>query len=80
MIRKSSVPWEISVTVKHLFAKFYNIDSEILEAEQKVCASFRRMRVKLGGVGLSSITDRSLIERSIVFDWQNFIVSSIMFD
>jgi len=48
MTRKSSVPWEISVTVKHLFAKVYNIDSEILEAEQKVYASFRRMRVGLG--------------------------------
>jgi len=27
-----------------------------------------------------AITDRLLIERLIVFDWQNFIVSSIMFD
>ena len=26
------------------------------------------------------ITDRSVSERSIVFDWQNFIVSSILFD
>ena len=25
-------------------------------------------------------TNRSVIERLIVFDWQNFIVSSIMFD
>ena len=25
-------------------------------------------------------TNRSVIERSIGFDWQNFIVSSIMFD
>ena len=26
------------------FAKFYKIDSDILEAEQKMCASFRRVR------------------------------------
>ena len=31
-------------------------------------------------VRLGSITNRSVIERSIVFDWQNFIVISIMFD
>ena len=33
-----------------------------------------------GSLVLGSITNRSVIERSIVFDWQNFIVSSIMFD
>ena len=52
MIRKHSVLWETSVTVKHLIkkaslsrvAKFYKIDDEILEAEQKMYASFRRVR------------------------------------
>ena len=52
MIRKYSVLWETSVTVKHLIkkaslsgvAKFYKIDGEILEAEQKKYASFRRVR------------------------------------
>ena len=52
MIRKYSVLWETSVTVKHLIkkaslsgvAKFYKIDGEILEAEQKKYASFRRLR------------------------------------
>ena len=44
--------WETSVTVKHLIkksslsgvAKFYKIDGETLEAEQKMYASFRRVR------------------------------------
>ena len=51
MIRKYSVLWETSVTVKHLIkkaslsgvAKFYKIDGKILEAEQKKYASFRRV-------------------------------------
>ena len=43
--------WKISVTVKHLikkaspaFTKFYKMDGEILEAEQKIYASFSRER------------------------------------
>ena len=50
MTRKYSLLWEISVIVKHLIkkasrvAKLYKIDGEILEAEQKMYASFRRVR------------------------------------
>ena len=54
MIRKSSVPWEISVTVKHLTKKaspallsFTTSTAKILEAEQKMYASFRRMGVRV---------------------------------
>ena len=60
MTKKSSVLWEISVTVKHLIkksfsciAKFYNIDGEILEAEQKMYASFRRTR----GLGYMTVSE-----------------------
>ena len=52
MIRKYFVRWETSVTVKHLIKKvslsgvvtFYKIDGEILKAEQKMYARFRRVR------------------------------------
>ena len=37
-------------------AKFYNIDGEILKAEQKMCASFRRVR------GLGYITVSEILE------------------
>ena len=39
-----------------------------------------RTRARLSNVRLSSTTDCLAMESSIVFDWQNFIVSSIRFD
>ena len=64
MISKYSVLWETSVTVKHRIkkaslsgvAKFYKIDGEILEDEQKMHASFRRVR------GLGYITFPEMLE------------------
>ena len=59
MTRKYSLLWEIFVTVKHLIkkasrvAKFYKIDGEILEAEQKIYASFRRVR----GLGYMTVSE-----------------------
>ena len=59
MTRKYSLLWEISVTVKHLIkkasrvAKFYKIDGEILEADQKISASFRRVR----GLGYMTVSE-----------------------
>ena len=60
MIRKYSVLWETSATVKHLIkesfsrvAKFYKIDGEILEAEQKMYARFRRVR----GLGYMTVPE-----------------------
>ena len=60
MTRKSSVLWEISIIVKHLikkaspaWTKFYNIDGEILDAEQKMYASFRRVR----GLGYMTVSE-----------------------
>ena len=61
MIRKYSVFWETPVTLKHKesfsrVAKFYQIDGKILEAEQKMYASFRRVR------GLGYITVPEMLE------------------
>ena len=61
MIRKYSVFWETSVTVKHKksfsrVAKFYKIDGKILEAEQKMYASFRHVR------GLGYMTVPKMLE------------------
>ena len=60
MTRKYSVPWEISVTEEHLIkkassrvVKFYKIDGEVLEAEQKIYASFRRVR----GLGYMTVSE-----------------------
>ena len=61
MTRKYSVVWEVSVTVKHLIkkaspafsAKFYKIDGEILKAEQKMYASFHRVR----GFGYMTVSE-----------------------
>ena len=60
MTKKCSVIWEISVRVKHQIkksfsrvAKFYKIDGEILEAEQIMYASFRRVR----GLGYMTVSE-----------------------
>ena len=64
---------KISVTVKLLikkasqscFAKFYNIDSEILEEEQKMYASFRRVR----GLGYMTVSEmREKMQENDLFD------------
>ena len=58
MIRKYFVFWETPVTLKHKesfsrVAKFYKIDGKILEAEQKMYASFRRVR----GLGYMTVPE-----------------------
>ena len=52
--------WKISVKVEHLikkaspaFTKFYKMDGEILEAEEKIYASFRRER----GLGYMTVAE-----------------------
>ena len=61
MTRKSSVLWEISVTYSETpdkesfsrIAKFYNIDGEILEGEQKMYGSSCRVR----GLGYMTLSE-----------------------
>ena len=60
MIRKYSVLWETSATVKHLIKKaspallnFTKSTGEILEAEQKMYARFRRVR----GLGYMTVPE-----------------------
>ena len=60
MNMKSPLLWELSVTVKNLIKKastallsFNKIEGEILEAEQKMYASFRRMR----GLGHMTVSE-----------------------
>ena len=63
MISKCSMLWETSVTLKHLIKKaspallnFTKIDGQILEAEQKMYARFRRVR------GLGCMTVPQMLE------------------
>ena len=50
-ICNSEIPYKKSFSC---IAKFYNIDGEILEAEQKMFASFRRVR---GGIGYMTVSE-----------------------
>ena len=68
--------WKISVTVKHLikkafpaFTKFYKMDGEILEVEQKIYAIFRRER------GLGYMTVQEILEP--MHENDQFDVSSV---
>ena len=81
MTRKYSVLWEISgchseTPDKESFsrvAKFYKIDGEILEAEQKMLASFRRVR----GLGDMTVSEMlQTIHENDLFDicFQGFLM------
>ena len=64
--------WELSVTAKHLIKKassallsFKKIDGEILEAEEKMYSSFRRVR-GLGHITVSEML--SVMHENDLFD------------